>query len=181
MRTSTMRVFLVTALAFVASVSIACKTKSSASDGPSQVPVQQRRGLPPALRFTCPTLDSVLVPAPRSKKGHRVTLKWKASLHTDPKQADALGYCIYRGSEPNAPPTELINHLPFPETQCVDDSVENGRQYYYVVRAISAEGMMSDISEPPAPAKIPTTPPSSLRTSGASIPLCRESPGVKSP
>lgn len=180
MRMPAIRVFLGTALVLVVAASTACKSKSSASEGPPKGPVQERRGLPPALRLTCPTLDSVLVPASRSRRGHRVTLKWKASLHTDPKQPDAVGYCIYRGPQPNVPPTELVNHLPFPETQCVDDSVQNGKQYYYVVRAISAQGMMSEISEPPAPAKIPTTPPSSFRT-GTSIPLCRESPGIKNP
>lgn len=179
MRTSTIRACLGTALALVV-LSSGCKTKSSASEGPPQAP-QPRIGQVSAPRLVCPPLGSVLVAAPQSKNGHRVTLKWRASRHADVKRGDAVGYCIYRGPKPNAPPTELVNHLPFPETQCVDDSVKNGKQYYYVVRAISAEGMMSQMSEPPAPAKIPTTPAASFHTAGTPIPLCRESEGIKRP
>jgi hypothetical protein len=167
------RIFFVAALALVATMSSGCKTKTSASAGP-------RGDRAPAPRLVCPTLGSVLVPASQSEHGHRVTLKWKASRHTDAKHAIAVGYCIYRGPTPSPPPTELVNYFPFPETQCVDDSVENGKQYYYVVRAISAGAVTSDFSKPPAPAKIPVTPPASFQTAGASIPLCRESPGLKS-
>lgn len=176
--TGSIRVFVVTALAFVATVSSGCKTKSTATEGPPQGPVQQRSGPAPRLVF-CPPLGSVLVSVPQSKDGHRVILKWKASGRADAKHADAIGYCIYRGPKPHAPSTELINHLPFTETQCVDDSVENGKQYYYVVRAISARGVTSDISKPPAPAKIPATPKAITKAAGASIPLCRESPGIQ--
>jgi hypothetical protein len=180
MRTPTIRVLLGTVLAFFAAASTGCKTKSSASDGPQQAP-EPRIDRAPAPRLVCPLLGSVLVPAPQSEDRHRVILKWKASHHADVKHSDAVGYCVYRVPKPNAPAAELLNHLPFPETQCVDDSVENGKQYYYVVRAISARGMLSDVSKPPAPAKIPTTPLSSFKTAGASIPLCRESPSIKSP
>jgi hypothetical protein len=174
------RIFFFSVLAFLAAISSGCKTKSSASEGPPQA-TQARISRASVQRLTCPSLGSVQAPTPQSKNGHRVILRWKASHRADAKHAEAVGYCIYRGPKPNAPPTELVNHLPLPETQCVDDSVENGKQYYYLVRAISARGVMSAVSKPPAPAKIPLSPAASFQTEGASIPLCRESPGIKSP
>jgi hypothetical protein len=172
-----LRICFVSVLAFLAIMSNACKTKSSAGESP----LQARASRTPAPRLVCQPLGSVLGPAPQSRGGHRVILKWKASRGADAKHADAVGYCIYRGPKPNAPPTELVNQLPLPETQCIDDSVENGKQYYYVVRAISARGVMSDGSKPPVPANIPRTPPHSLQTADAPIPLCRESAGIKNP
>lgn len=175
------RNLLVSVLAF-ATLNTACKTgpNSSTSSG-RQVPVQPAPPRPVASRLVCPPLGSVLVPARQSKNGHRVILTWRASRHADAKHAEAVGYCIYRGPKRNAPPTELVNHLPFPETRCADDSVENGKQYYYVARAISARGVTSDVSKPPAPAKIPDTERASSPTPEDSIPLCRESQGVKGP
>jgi hypothetical protein len=175
------RILFVAALALVATVSSGCKTRSSsASEGPQKAPAQAHSGPTPALHLVCPPLGAVLLPAPPNE-GHRVILRWKPSRHADARHSDAVGYCIYRGPKPKAPPTELINHLPFSATQCVDDSVENGKQYYYVVRAISARGVTSDVSKPPAPAKIPNTPPVSFQSPRESIPLCRESPALKGP
>lgn len=176
------RIFLGSALTFIAMVASGCKkiSNSSAGSGTRQANIQPARRsvlVPPV----CPPFDSVLVSAPQAEHGHRVILKWKASRHADAKHSDAVGYCIYRGPNPNASPTELVNHLPFPETQCVDDSVENGKQYYYVVRAISARGVTSDLSKPPAPAKIPATPLAGFQTSERRIPLCREPLSPKSP
>jgi hypothetical protein len=177
------RILFVIALAVVATFNTGCKTGSHSSvDGsPSQTSVSSTIPRPVAPRLVCPPLGSVLVPAPQLKGGHRVILKWRASRRGDAKHADAVGYCIYRGPGRDAPPTELINHLPFTETKCADDSVGNGKQYYYVVRAISARGVPSEVSKPPAPARIPTTPRASSPTPEDLIPLCRESPGVKSP
>jgi hypothetical protein len=177
------RIFFVSALAFVATLNSGCKTgsSSSATSGSPQASVQPKPLRPVAPPPVCPPLGSVPVPAPLSKNGHRVILKWTASRRGDAKHADAVGYCIYRGPKRDAPPTELVNRLPFSETKCVDDSVENGKRYYYVVRAISARGVTSGVSKPPVPAKIPDAPRSSSPTPEDSIPLCRESPGVKNP
>lgn len=176
------RILSVSALAVVAAATCGCKraADSAGSSSVQQTHVQSRTTSTPASRLNCPNLGSVLLSAPQSRNGHRVILSWKASRRADAKHAEAVGYCIYRGLKPNAPPTELVNQLPFPETQCIDDSVENGKQYYYVVRAISARGETSDASKPPASAKIPVTPPASFQKAGAPIPLCRESSGIKS-
>ncbi len=176
------RILFVSMLAFAATLNSGCKTgANSPSDEGPRSPVQPAHPRPVASRLVCPPLGAVLVPAAQSRDGHRVILEWKGSRRADAKHAEAVGYCIYRGPKRGAPPTELVNQLPFPETKCADDSVENGKQYYYVVRAISARGVMSNVSKPPVPARIPDTPRASSRLPDDSIPLCREAPGAKGP
>lgn len=103
-------------------------------------------------------------------------LSWKASSR-DSKHGTAVGYCLYRATGPKTRATERINILPFAGTKCVDDLVENGKKYYYVVRAISAQGVTSLVSKP-APALIPDSPPSASN-GAASAPMCREPESVK--
>jgi hypothetical protein len=181
------RILLLGALALVVALNDGCKKNSSsyADSTPSQTHVPSAPARPVSKPLICPPLGTVLVGAPRTKDGHRVILKWKASRRADAKHAQSVGYCIYRGPKRDTPPTELINHLPFPETlpetKCADDSVENGKDYYYVVRAISARGVTSEVSKPPVRARIPDTPVPPFRKSNDSAPLCRESPGVEIP
>ncbi|MGA7321648.1 MAG: hypothetical protein WBW98_14140 [Candidatus Sulfotelmatobacter sp.] len=105
-------------------------------------------------------------------------LSWRASAPADSKHAAAVGYCVYRSIKRKDPSPELVNSIPFPGTSCTDDLVENGKKYYYVVRAISAKGVTSIISNE-APAPIPTGQQSNPSASGASAPLCREQASVK--
>lgn len=131
------------------------------------------------VRLICPLLDSTATqPTAQSKGGHRVILSWKASPPADSKHAAAAGYCIYRGTERNVPPTERVNVQPFPDTKCMDDLVENGKKYYYVVRAISARGVISIVSNP-APAAIPTWSRSNADIPGDSTPRCRVPVGTR--
>jgi hypothetical protein len=125
----------------------------------------------------CPSFppSTPLATAP-AKGDHRVILSWKESKPADSKHAGAVGYCIYRGIQGEHQPPELVNTLPFRETQCVDDLVENGKKYYYVVRAISASKALS-VPSNSATARIPTRKPS--HPAGRSAPLCREAPGDK--
>lgn len=176
------RFVIVGALALITILHSGCKTgsNSSASSSPQQASVPTVSPKPTVRQLECPPLGSILVQAPPSTNGHRVTLKWRASRLIDVKQAGAAGYCIYRGPKPEAPSAELVNHLPFTDTKCVDDSVENGRQYYYVVRAISARGVTSVVSKPPVRVRIPDTPRVS-KVRDDSTPLCREAAGIKGP
>jgi hypothetical protein len=118
----------------------------------------------------CPLLGSALAPTmPPPNGGHRVTLSWKASPPADSKHSAAVGYCIYRTSAGESQAV-LISSTPFPGTSCVDDLVQNGKRYSYLVRAVSATGASSTVSNP-APVTIPTKPGSA--SSPLSIPLCR--------
>ncbi|MGA2375029.1 MAG: hypothetical protein ABSF72_05880 [Candidatus Sulfotelmatobacter sp.] len=103
-------------------------------------------------------------------------LSWRASAPADPRHAAAAGYCIYRGIKQNDPSPVLINNVPFPGTSCVDDLVVNDKKYYYVVRAISAQGVTSIVSNE-APAKIPKQ--GKPSASAVSAPLCRAPASLK--
>ncbi|MGA8270690.1 MAG: fibronectin type III domain-containing protein [Candidatus Sulfotelmatobacter sp.] len=125
----------------------------------------------PAGPLVCPVLGSTAALAPtEGKGGHRVILSWKASASADSNHSGAIGYCIYRRSERKDLPPQLLNSVPFPGTSCIDDFVENGSKYYYLVRAISAKGV-SSITSNAAPARIPKRKPQSSAASSA--PLCR--------
>jgi hypothetical protein len=137
--------------------------------------VRQTGTLPsssPAARLVCPTLGSSTVTTTLPEKGgHRVILSWRASAPADSKHSAAVGYCVYRGMKPKDPSPELVNSIPFPGTSCTDDSVENAKKYYYVVRAIGAKGTTS-ISSNETHVAIPSK--QSTSFSGASVPQCRE-------
>lgn len=130
---------------------------------------------PPVAPLTCPSFGALGAPAaPPEKKGHKVILSWRASAPADPKHAAAAGYCIYRGVKHGDPAPVLLNSIPFPGTNCADDLVANDTKYYYVVRAISAKGVTSIISNE-SPAKIPKQ--NNPFASTASPPLCRAPAG----
>jgi hypothetical protein len=105
-----------------------------------------------------------------------VILSWRPSAPADSKHAAASGYCIYRGVKQRDPSPVLVNSIPFPGTSCADDSVVNDKKYYYVVRAISAKGVTSMVSNE-VPATIPKR--SNPSASLVSPPLCREPAALK--
>jgi len=132
---------------------------------------------PPAAPPVCPTFGSSATPtAPSAEFGHRVILSWRASAPADSNHAAAVGYCIYRGLKQRDPSPVLLNTTPFLGTSCADDWVVNDKKYYYVVRAISAKGVTSIVSNE-APAAIPKQ--SHPFASPALAPLCRGPAGLK--
>ncbi len=172
---------VVAALTIFGVLPIAC-TRGSSPASPESAPraVETPRqpgvapGKSPVARLLCPTFNSSPVPTElQSKGGHRVILSWRASAPADSKHADAAGYCVYRGTRTKDPRPVLINAAPFSGTSCTDDLVEGGKKYYYVVRAISAKGVTSIISNA-APAPIPTRERTEAELPGKTAPLCRE-------
>jgi hypothetical protein len=134
---------------------------------------------PPDALLTCPTLGSSRAPATLRVIGrHKVVLSWRASGPADSNHAAAVGYCVYRSTKHKDTSPELVNSTPLPGTTCTDDLVENGKRYYYVVRAISAKGVTSIISNE-ASAPIPTGNKSDPSFFRPSAPLCREPASVK--
>jgi hypothetical protein len=133
----------------------------------------------PVSRLVCPAFSRSSVPSALPLRGgHRVILSWKASDSEDANHAAAVGYCVYRGTDRNRPPTELLNRFPFSGSKCADDLVENGKKYYYLVRAVSDKGATS-LASAPARAAIPKGPQTSSEVSPDSTPLCREPGSVK--
>ncbi len=128
-----------------------------------------------AQPLECPFLGAPGLVTSQVKGGHAVILSWTASV-SDSKHADAAGYCIYRRTGHRDASLERINSIPLQVTTCTDDVVENGKKYYYVVRAISAKRILSDSSKV-APARIPTREPSNAVK--ISAPFCRGPAGSK--
>lgn len=130
-----------------------------------------------STKITCPPIGAS-APVAASHGGHRVILSWKASAPADAKHAAASGYCIYRGVKHKDSSPVLVNPIPFPGTACIDDRVENGKKYYYVVRAISAHGVTSAASNE-VRAPIPVGVYQGSSGSNSSSPSCREPDSVK--
>jgi fibronectin type 3 domain-containing protein len=124
--------------------------------------------------LVCPTFGPPAKPQTlHEKKDHTVILSWTASAPADSKHSDAVGYCIYRSEKRGDKSPELVNSISFPGASCMDDMVENGKKYYYVVRAISARRIPS-IPSNVATASIPSGEGKKASVSGNTAPLCRE-------
>ena len=104
-------------------------------------------------------------------------LSWRASAPADSKHAAAVAYCVYRSIKRKDPSPELVNFIPFPGTSCTDDLVENGKKYYYVVRAISQGSYEHHFDRGARPNSNGEAEQSFRLRSSA--PLCREQASVK--
>lgn len=137
--------------------------------------------LPP----TCPPAGLLSVQPKSSGTGdHTVTLSWNASVAPSHSKDDAVGYCIYRSQKQSAAhknPTcatcERVNAVPLASLSCVDNVVEDGATYFYVVTAISPSSSISsasnEVTVPIGRGREEKT------TSGNSPPFCRGNPLAK--
>jgi hypothetical protein len=115
---------------------------------------------------------------------HRVILSWNAGVASARPEDNAVGYCLYRSQTKGAAKDnatcrlcEQINSVPVAGTSCVDDLVQDGSLYYYVVTAITAdERRGSSSNEIPVP--IPAGSQSAKSSSSSPLPLCR---GIAAP
>jgi hypothetical protein len=123
----------------------------------------------------CPPAAGPDVFTPAEKTEHSVILSWKASA-SDPKHADAIGYCIYRSLQGKRQPLQRVNIHPFSKTACTDDLVENSKKYDYKVMAISKRRVMSRPSNV-AHAEIPKDKP--RKHTEEAPPLCRAAEGER--
>jgi hypothetical protein len=71
---------------------------------------------------------------------HSVTLNWSPST-----SSSVLGYYVYRGGQAGGPYTAL-NSAADPNSTFVDNSVQGGQTYYYVVTAVNSSGLQSGYS-----------------------------------
>jgi len=133
----------------------------------------------------CPAADlPPLQPSPLTGH-HKVTLSWNASAPSLSSESKAVGYCLYRSKKQDATkrnPTcsdcEQINPIAIAGTGCVDDLVEDGAIYYYVVTAIDAKGKPSSFSNGTV-AEIPPNKESVNPVSVSPYPPCRATTGSK--
>jgi|ERR1035441_1848410 hypothetical protein len=128
-----------------------------------------------------PTLQS----SPQKTGHHTITLSWQRSASSSNSDSQAVGYCLYRSKEQNAAKQnatcshcEQINSIPLADTACVDDLVEDGATYYYVVTAINTKGRISSSSNEIL-AQVPSNQESANSISAESHPLCRGTKGLK--
>ena len=127
---------------------------------------------------------------PNASTGHhRVVLSWNTSAPSTRPQDSAVGYCLYRSQtqtlaakNATCSQCEQINSVPVvvPVTDhvagCVDDLVQDGLTYYYVVTAINSGRQLSSSSN-----EIPVVIPQNKPGGGtSSYPFCRGQPSPKS-
>jgi hypothetical protein len=128
---------------------------------------------------TCPAAGTLsLQPGSPGTGDHKVTLSWNASDSPSPSENGAIGYCLYRSKNasgvrknPTCGTCEQVNVVPVASLSCVDNVVEDGVTYYYVVTAINARSAISSASNE---VKVPIGRGREEKTtSGSSPPLCR--------
>jgi Abnormal spindle-like microcephaly-assoc'd, ASPM-SPD-2-Hydin len=74
-----------------------------------------------------------------SSSRHRVVLQWK------PSTSIVSGYNIYRGTSSGGPYSKINPDLNL-STSFVDDSVQSGKTYFYVLKAVNGKGAQSQYS-----------------------------------
>jgi hypothetical protein len=89
---------------------------------------------------------------------HLVILSWSASKPaTESPRAAIIGYIVYRSTKPHDDKAKPINVNRVAGTSFVDSNVEPGKTYYYVTRAVSANGALSGPSNE-VRAEVPSSP-----------------------
>ncbi len=137
--------------------------------------------LPPCPPAGLPKLQA----SPQTTGHHKVTLSWNTGVPPGNSESKPVGYCLYRSKKQNAAKQnatcsncEQINSIALADTACIDDLVEDGAKYYYVVTAIDAKEKIS-LSSNEALAQIPSGTKSTNSASQGSFPLCRATQGLK--
>jgi hypothetical protein len=158
------------------------------SSDAKSAPATKEDGTRPATSHLRPPLCppaglATLQPSPQITGHHNVSLSWNASPSVN-SENQAVGYCIYRSKKrdvakhnPTCNDCEQVNLTAVTGTQCIDDLVEDGATYYYVVTAINAKGKPTTPSNE-TPAQIPPNKESSSLPK-ASFPSCRETASSK--
>jgi len=147
--------------------------------GVAQPPPQKNSKPATPNPVACPVVGLSAPPIPQQPAGHHtVTLTWKANAPSTNRTRNAVGYCLYRRKTPGIPKKlsdckdcELVNPAPVTGTGCVDDLVQDGVTYHYVVTAANEFSSISEASNE-APAPIPLTE-SPKAGPASSYPLCR--------
>jgi len=169
-------------LAFLMLAMVSCNRACKSQGNLHQEKAAANRAIEPAREpvLICPPAGSPMLDRMAPGTGdHTVSLSWLASAPSSNPRNNAVGYCLYRTTIkdaakkiPNCSNCEQINFTPVSGTNCVDDRVQNGKTYYYVVAAISPRRELS-ISSNQAVAVIPQNRKKLDPDSSSSYPLCR--------
>lgn len=130
----------------------------------------------------CPAGGLATATLPIESVGHhQVILSWSASFQSSNPLRSAAGYCLYRSTEPDAAQQmatcsdcEQVSPVALQGTSCVDDQVEDGETYYYVVIAVNEQGIQSSPSNQ-MEVQIPSKPPIFKSSPQSAVPSCRKS------
>lgn len=166
----------------VGQVSLSLRANTQSAETPKKNGTIQATAHPSLPR--CPEAGVRTLQPSQVTGHHKVTLSWNASTSSANPESKAVGYCLYRSQTQNAAKQsftkpngrctvcEQINPVAIAATGCVDDLVEDGTTYYYVVTAINANRIISSSSSEARAQILPET----ERAKPASVnsyPLCR--------
>jgi hypothetical protein len=135
----------------------------------------------------CPPAGSTPLQRSAPQTGdHTVILSWRAGRPAAHPEDEAIGYCLYRTTKKDAAKKnpicrdcEQVNSVPIVETHCIDDLVQNGIIYYYVVAAVGPRRQLS-VSSNQTVAQIPKSPKKIGPALSVSYPSCRGNAGSPS-
>lgn len=172
------RLILAATVCMHSSASGQLSSGSKASAHPSQT----AKETPPVVQEgpACPAAGVSPVYASQPGIGHhKVVLSWNGSVQASGQPGVVDGYCVYRSKKPNAAQKkascnecEQVTAVAIPGTTCIDDLVEDGATYYYVVTAIRDKHVSSSSNE--VVALIPAGPLSGASsTQSPGPPFCR--------
>lgn len=109
---------------------------------------------------------------------HKVFLSWNSGSQPSRRTGPIDGYCVYRSKDPKAAQQtacaqcERVSPVAVLGTGCVDDVVEDGATYYYVVTALKGNLMSAPSNE--TEALIPNSPkPNPARSQSVPALSCR--------
>jgi len=163
----------------IAQISLDLQAKAQAA-GNTRTTIAAPTAVPPKLPY-CPRPCPSTSQSPPGTGHHTVTLSWKASTSAASANAShtPAGYCLYRRKKPGIPKDvlkcsdcELLNTIAFADTACVDDQVQDGTTYYYVVTFLVAPPPKTPMSLASNEAVAPIPPGQNAKSNASRYPLC---------
>jgi hypothetical protein len=117
-----------------------CRATATPSPQPKNIPIPLCNGA-----LSSPAGQSSSEGKPHS---HSVTLSWKPAIPASSSPRNGIkGYYVYRSLTSHTyTEGNRMSTFPLPGIQCVDTTVEPQKTYFYVVKAVTADGKKSDSS-----------------------------------
>ena len=138
------------ALVVILLVGIAVILSQKASQGP--VAGGANSALQPVDSLSCTGVSSPTstgqAPFEANPHPHSVSLSWNPAVPASSSPREAIqGYYVYRSLASHTfSEGDRISQTPLPTTHCVDTTVEPRKTYFYIVKALTADGIESGSS-----------------------------------